>query len=414
MMDFKKIKNDFPIFSRRAKAGKRFIYLDNGATTHKPQQVIDAVVDFYAMHNSNVHRGLYDSGEQVTSLYEGSREKIAKFINAAKPEEVIFTSGTTDSINFVAQAWAIQNLKSGDEILITIAEHHSNMLPWQRVAKKVGAVLKFIPINKETFKVENPEKYLTPKTKLVAVTSISNVLGDIWQEEQLENLIKLAKQRGAKVLLDVAQAIAHKKIDVQKLDADFVAFSGHKMFSPTGVGVLYIKSELHEQVDPYKLGGGMVSLVTLEDANWAKPPQKFEAGTPPIAQAIGLGAAVDYIVQNINFDELIKHEAELCKILHAELNKIKCIKMAHNAQDCLRSGHLISFAVDGLHAHDIAGYVGGKGVSVRAGHHCAQPLARALGFESLVRVSLAAYNNAQDIEIFVAELKEALKFFGLV
>lgn len=414
MMKFKKLRDDFPIFSRKEKAGKRFVYLDNGATTHKPKQVVDMVVDFYTLHNSNVHRGLYDSGEQATALYENARKKIAKFINAAHSEEIVFTSGTTDSINFVAQAWAMNNLKSGDEIIITQAEHHSNLLPWQRVAAKTGAVLKFITINPKTFKVDDPEKYVTSKTRLIAVTCVSNVLGDIWQEGQLENLINLARKSGARVLLDAAQAVAHKKVDVQKLNVDFVAFSGHKMFAPTAVGVLFIKKDLHDQTEPYKLGGGMVNSVSLESASWAKAPHKFEAGTPPIAQVAALGVAVDYMEQNLNFDEVKEHEANLCKIILSELVKIKCIKLACNVEDCKRHGHLISFAVDGLHAHDIAGYIGGKGVSVRAGHHCAQPLAKALGFESLVRVSLAFYNTVEDVEIFVSELKEALKFFGLV
>jgi len=417
-MDFKKIRSDFPIFSKIEQMGRKFVYLDSAATTHKPQQVVDSIVDFYTLHNANVHRGLYDSGEHATALYEGAREKVAKFINAKASSEIIFTSGTTESINFVAQTWAVNNLKSGDEILLTQAEHHANLLPWQRVAKQTGAVLKFIPIfchpelDSGSIQINAPEHLVTPRTKLVAVTYISNVLGDIWNQGQLENLIKNAKAQGAKILIDAAQAVAHRKVDVQALDVDFIAFSGHKMFAPTGIGVLYIKSDLHDQVEPYKLGGGMVHSVSFESASWAKSPHKFEAGTPAIAQAIGLGVAVDYISQNLNFDQIAEHEVFLYKKLLSELVKIKKIRIAGNISEAEPHGSMVCFTVDGVHAHDIAGYLGGKGISVRAGHHCAQPLVKLLGFESLVRVSFGVYNTEQDVDTFVTELTEALKFFG--
>jgi cysteine desulfurase/selenocysteine lyase len=247
-------------------------------------------------------------------------------------------------------------------------------------------------------------------------------LGDIWGPSrnqsidigQIESLIAAAKKVGAKVLLDAAQAVTHKKVDVQFLDIDFLAFSGHKMFGPTGVGVLYVKSDLHGEVEPYQVGGGMVNSVSFENASWAQAPQKFEAGTPPIAQAVGLGAAVDYITNNLKFDKVASHEANLSKRLLTELVKIKCVKIVGNIQEIEKHGHLVSFAIDGVHAHDIAGYLGGKGVSVRAGHHCAQPLVKELGFESLVRVSFAVYNTDQDVDAFVVELKEALKFFGVI
>ncbi len=442
-MDFEKIRSDFPIFSKMKQLGRKFVYLDSAATTHKPQVVIDSLIDFYTLHNANVHRGLYETGEQATSLYESARDKVAKFINAKKSSEIIFTSGTTESINFVAQTWATANLKPGDEILLTQAEHHSNLLPWQRMAKQTGAVLKFIPINSKTFKVERsggefyvqknsgfchpeldsgsnpiiaPEHWVTPKTKLVAVTYVSNILGDIWATGQLENLIAEAKKRGAKILIDAAQAVAHRKVDVQSLDLDFMAFSGHKMFAPTGIGVLYIKSDLQDQIEPYKVGGGMVMSASFNNASWLQAPQKFEAGTPAIAQVIGLGAAVDYISQNLNFDQVAKHEAILYNQLLAELLKIKKIRIAGNISELEKHGHLngqlICFAIDGVHAHDIAGYIGERGGAVRAGHHCVQPLVNYLGFESLVRVSFGVYNTAQDVDSFITELKEALKFFG--
>ncbi|KKQ33139.1 MAG: Cysteine desulfurase [candidate division TM6 bacterium GW2011_GWF2_37_49] len=408
-MDFKKTKNDFPIFRQ----SKHLVYLDNSATTQKPQVVIDAVSKFYSEQNSNVHRGLYDHGEIATTLYESARQKIASFINAKHVEEIVFTSGTTESINFVANGWGLSHLRPGDEILITQAEHHANMLPWQYIAGKTGAVLKFIEINPATYLFNDPERFLTSRTKLIAVTHHSNVLGPVWGNncENLKKLISSAQKQGVKVLIDAAQIFAHQKFDVQALNADFVAFSGHKMFGPTGVGVLFIKKDLHEEVNPFMFGGGMVNSVSWESAKWAPAPHKFEAGTPPISSAIGLAAAVDYIQSNFDFNELKTHQAELCKTLVEQLNCISQVRIVGNIQLIESEGHLVSFAVEGIHAHDIAGFVGSKGIAVRAGHHCAQPLVKHLGFESLVRVSFAAYNTIYDVEVFVKELKSAITIF---
>ena len=408
-MYFKKIKSDFPIFRQ----SKQLVYLDNSATTQKPQSVIDAVSKFYSEQNSNVHRGLYDYGEIATALYETARQKIASFINAKHVEEIVFTSGTTEGINFVANGWGLSHLRSGDEILITQAEHHANLLPWQYVAAKTGAVLKFIEINPKTYQFDDPERFLTSRTKLIAVTHHSNVLGPVWGNncEYLKKLISAAQKQGVKVLIDVAQIPVHQKVDVQALNADFVAFSGHKMFGPTGVGVLFIKKDLHEAVNPFMFGGGMVNAVSWDSAKWAPAPHKFEAGTPPISSAIGLSAAVDYIQTKFDFNELKIHQAGLCKALIEQLSDIREVSVVGNIQLIEFEGHLVSFAVDGIHAHDIAGFVGSNGIAVRAGHHCAQPLVKHFGFESLVRVSFAAYNTVYDVEAFVNELKSAITIF---
>lgn len=417
-MNVNKIRKDFPMLSKSDRPARRsyeasesvgWVYLDNAATSHKPQQVIDAITTFYSHHYATVHRALYESGEFATTLYEAVRDKVATFINAAHRDEIIFTKGTTEGINFVASTWALQHLKPGDQIVLTKAEHHANLLPWQRVCQHTGAQLVFIPINPETYQVQNPLSYITEKTKLVAVTHSSNVLGDIWQLEQLEQVISKAHSVGAKVLIDAAQTAAHQKIDVQPLGADFLVFSGHKIFGPTGIGVLYIKKELHEEIEPYQLGGSMVFQVWFDKATWAPSPHKFEAGTPPIAQAIGLGATIDYIQTNIDFTALKKHEAHLCTLILSGLEKIDGITIVGNKQALEKNGHLVSFAVKDLHPHDVAAQLGNKNIAVRAGHHCAQPLVTHLGFQSLLRVSVAAYNTEQDIEIFLDELKKSVE-----
>jgi cysteine desulfurase/selenocysteine lyase len=408
-MDLKKIKSDFPIFKNVPK----LVYLDNSATTQKPQVVINAISKFYSEQNSNVHRGLYSEGEVATTLYEQTREKIATFINAKDSSEIVFTSGTTESINFAAYGWALRHMGPGDEILITQAEHHANLLPWQYVAMQTDAVIKFIEITPQTYTFDNPAIFLSPRTKLLAITHHSNVLGPVWgkDNQNLKKLIVAAKKQNIKVLVDAAQIPAHQQINVQELNADFVVFSGHKMFGPTGVGVLYIKKDLHDDVNPFMFGGGMVNSASWQGAKWAPAPHKFEAGTPPISSVIGLGAALDYIKLNLNFDALKKHQAELCSNLIEQLNKIKEVNIVGNQDLIKNEGHIVSFAIDGVHAHDIAGFVGNKGMAVRAGHHCAQPLVKHLGFESLVRASFAVYNDLHDVEAFVEELKKAIKIF---
>ena len=408
-MDFEKIRKDFPILSKVIDS-KALVYLDNAATTQKPNFVINSICDFYKNHNANILRGVYPLAEQATEMYENARQKIAKFINASDSCEIIFTGGTTDGINFIANSWGENNLKKDDEILLTEAEHHANFLPWILLAEKTGAKLKFIKINPKTFKLEFTNDLITEKTKFVALVHSSNVLGHIWQKNQFENVIKKAHEVGAKVLLDSAQTIPHQKINVQELNPDFLVFSGHKILGPTGIGILYIQKKIQNDIKPYKVGGSMVHSALSKNPTWVEPPQKFEAGTPPIAQAIGLGTAIDYINENIDFDELKKYEANLCSKLIDGLQKISSVKILGNIEELKQSGHLVSFFVEGIHVHDLAGLLGSKNVCVRAGQHCAQPLSTFLNVQASLRVSFYLYNTEKEVEIFLKELEEAIKF----
>jgi cysteine desulfurase/selenocysteine lyase len=399
-MSLKNIKKDFPIFLYKGP----FVYLDSAATSQKPQSVIDALEKFYTHYNSNVHRGIYELGETATILYEQARDKVAYFINAPYREEIIFTSGATEGINNIAFYFATSILHPGDEILLTQAEHHANLLPWQEVTRKTGAVLKYIPINKETLCCENPENFLTNKTKFVSITSYSNIIGDIWGPEKLKEFIYRAHTQKAYVLVDAAQSIAHEKIDIQKLDPDFMVFSGHKVFGPTGIGVLYIKKYLHDIIPPFKKGGSMVQQVTFTDATWAPAPQKFEAGTPHISGAIGLGVALDYFTEHFDYKDLAQYESALCYNFYEGLSKISFINIISNKERLKAGGHLISFSVDNIHAHDIASALGSKGIAVRAGALCAQPIVNLLGFDSLTRVSVAPYVTQENIEYTLREI----------
>jgi cysteine desulfurase/selenocysteine lyase len=401
----------FPIFDEK-KDHKRLVYLDTGATSQRPKIMIDAVHDFYTNRNASVHRGVYELSEWATEKYEEVRGKAAKYLNAADSSEIIFTSGTTDGINFVADAWALDHINEGDEIVTTQIEHHANLLPWQRVAKKRGAKLRFIELDKDTFLLKQPESDLiNNKTKLVALIHTSNVLGNVWEKGVLESIIEQAHKVGAKVLLDGAQSAPHKKIDLQKLQADFFAFSAHKMCGPMGLGVLYIKKDLHDEVEPYRVGGSMVHDVWLEKAEWADPPQKFEAGTPPVAQVVGFDKTIDFFNEQINFDALHKHEAEMCNKLVDELCKIEKVSIFGNQKVIKQSGHLVAFTVDGIHSHDIAAMLAMNGVAVRAGHHCALPLAKIFCIDASVRASFYMYNEMEDTEILVRSLKEIIKNF---
>ncbi len=400
----KKIKKDFPIFSHH----KNLIYFDNATTYQKPRQVIDAVSNFYKTANSNVHRSFYKLGEVATEQYEGTREKLRKFINAKDVSEIIFTKGTTESINFIANSWARDHLKPGDEIVTSKAEHHANFIPWQKVAQKTGATLKFINFNKQTGYLEDAEKLINKKTKLVAVTQASNVVGDVWEVGHLEKLIEKAHSVGAKVLLDSAQAIIHHKIDVQKLNPDFIAFSGHKMMAPTGIGVAYIKQELHGDVSPNQFGGSMIGDVSFEKAVCALPPKKFEAGTPPISSVIGWGSALDYIEKKVNFDELGKHEASLCNKALDGLCFIKGINIAGNIDNLRKHGYVISFTIDGIDSEKLANKLGAQEIAFRTGHHCAIPFVRHLGSDDFLRISLGMYNSQKDIETFLDGLQRSV------
>lgn len=374
------------------------MYLDNAATSQKPQQVIDAISNFYANQNASAHRGVYDMAEQATIAYEQARATTAVFLNAL-PEEIIFTKGTTEGINFIATAWALSNVHEGDEILVTELEHHSNLIPWQQVVATRKATLKYIPILPDgSLDLTELDRLLTKKTKLVAIVQVSNAIGT---HTPLEKIISSARAVGAHILVDAAQSVAHQKLDVKKIDCDFLVFSGHKIFGPTGIGVLYIAKKMHEQVQPYQFGGGMVYEADFESATWQKAPHKFEAGTPAIAQAIGLKAAFEYINTKINFNQLQKHEAQLCSLIIDEFSKVKKIRLLGPLDQLRQKGHLVSFTIEGMHAHDMASILNRYGICVRAGNHCAQPLAKKLGISASVRASFSAYNTVSEVEKFI-------------
>ncbi len=407
-MDIKKIRLDFPILNNY-KNGIKPVFLDSAASSQRPYQVINAISSFYENTYAAVHRGLYPQAEESTTLFEQAREKIAHFINA-QVNETIFTKGTTEAINFVATTWACNNLKPGDEIILSHVEHHANLIPWQQVAQKTGAVLKFIPLCKQTLILKPNEIKLSSRTKLVAVTLSSNVLGNVCEPEALERLIERAHAFGARVLIDAAQAVGHIPVDVKKLKADFLAFSGHKMLGPSGIGVLFINQELHEEVEPYQYGGSMVYDVSFTSSIFARPPAKFEAGTPPIAAAIGLGQTVDYFHKNINFESLENHYAKLSKSLIAGLKSIPGVTVYTPVTYQQTANHVVSFSVESVHAHDIADFLGRKNIAVRAGHHCAQPLIKYLEVQALVRASFAVYTTDDEIQCLLENLPIAINY----
>ena len=399
----KQLREDFPIFSQEIN-GYPLVYLDSAATSQKPQQVIDTVVDFYTKYNSNIHRSVHAFSEQATGMFEDTRKKVAEFIGAADSSEIIFTKGTTEGLNFVAATWGQTYVGQGDEILMTQMEHHANLLPWQQVAEKKGATLKFIPITKDgLLDLSELPNLISQKTKVVAVIHASNVLGT---HVDVATIAKAAHAVGAKVVVDAAQTSPHQKLDVQKLGCDFLAFSGHKMLAPTGVGVLYIKKELHDLVPPYQFGGGMVFEACYDKSIWQFAPYKFEAGTPAISQVVGLGAAIDYYNKNINFDDARKYEAQLTAQAIDGLQQMEKIKILGPIEQLKTSGHLVTFSVDGIHSHDVAAYLSNFGVCTRAGHHCAQPLAKKLGVASSVRASFMFYNTPQEVETFLRVMQD--------
>lgn len=385
---------DFPILKQMIN-GKPLCYLDNAATSQKPQVVIDALVDFYTTKNSNIYRGAHFFSEQATTLYEQARTRVAQFIGARNADEIIFTQGCTESINFVATAWAMKHINAGDEIVITGLEHHANMVPWQRVVAERHAILKVIPVHPDgSLVMDHLDDIITHKTKLVACVHVSNALGT---HIDVARLVMHAKQVGAYVLIDAAQSIGHQPVNVVDLDCDFLAFSGHKMLAPTGVGVLYIKQELHDEVDPYQFGGGMVFEVDYQTATYLKAPQKFEAGTPPIAQVIGLGVAINYL-QQVDFEQLRVHEAQLCTQLIDGLATIESVRILGPVEQLKKKGHLVSFVVDNIHPHDVAAYLSQEGICVRAGDYCTQPLFKKMHLSGSVRASFYLYNIAQEVD----------------
>jgi len=406
-LNTEKIKQDFPIFNQKIN-DETLVYLDNAATSQIPKFVEEKVRDFNEKERANVHRGVHALGLRATNQYESSRQKVANFIGANNAKEVIFISGCTDSLNLVAASFGEQNIQAGDEILVSIMEHHSNLLPWQQLAKRKQAKLNFIEINSDgLLDIENLKSKINSKTKIVALTHVSNVLGTI---NPIKELTDLAHEKGAIVVVDGAQAVGHFPIDVAELNVDFYAFSGHKMFAPTGIGVLYGKKDLLDKMLPYRLGGEMIANVTREGATWAEVPYKFEAGTPNIAGAIGLGAAIDYL-QSLDFDLIQKHEQELTSYALEKLKNISGLTIYGPQKSNGRIG-VISFNLKNIHPHDLATALDLNGIEVRAGHHCAQPLMASLDTESTVRASLSIYNTKDDIDKLVSSLHEAKEFFS--
>ena len=406
-LNVKKIKTDFPILKQKVN-GEQLVYLDNAATSQMTVSVEEKIKNFTEINRANVHRGVHTLGLRATNLYEESRQKVANFIGASSAKEVIFTSGCTDSLNLVAASFGEQNIQAGDEIVVSIMEHHSNLLPWQQLAKKKKAWLKFIEISKDgRLDLNDLKNKISSKTKLVALTHVSNVLGTI---NPIKEVIALAHEKDAVVLVDGAQAVGHFPVNVTNLGADFYAFSGHKMFAPTGIGILYGKKELLDKMPPYRFGGEMIANVTREGATWAETPQKFEAGTPNIAGAIGLAAAIDYL-NSIDLKLIQKHETELTAYALEKLSNISDLTIYGPKESYERTG-VISFNLKNIHPHDLATALDLNGIEVRAGHHCAQPLMESLQTKSTVRASLSIYNSKDDIDKLVSSLQEAKEFFS--
>ena len=393
------IKKDFPIFNN-----SDLVYLDNAATTHKPQSVLNAVDTLYREANANVHRALYSLGSESTERFENSRTKVADFINSNSAKEIIFTSGTTESINLLARSLG-NILNPGDEILISEMEHHSNIVPWQLTAERTGTTLNYIPVT-ETGELDlsEPEHYFKPNTKIVSITHISNVLGTI---NPVKKLAEMAHDMGALFIVDGAQGVPHLQVNVQDLGCDFYAFSGHKMLGPTGIGALWGKTELLNEMDPFMGGGEMIETVTMESSTWNDIPYKFEAGTPNFAQAVGLGAAVDYL-KTIGMSTIAEHEKKLTAYALNKINQIEGIRIHGSADE--RAG-VISFNVDGIHPHDLAQFLNEDNIALRVGHHCAQPLLSTLGETATARLSFYIYNDESDVDKFYDSLTNIRKYF---
>ena len=401
-----RIREDFPILSRRV-YGRPLVYLDNAATSQKPRQVIEALVRYYEGYNANIHRAVHCLGEEATSAYEEARAKVAAFINAPSPECIVFTRNTTESINLVAYAWGRANVREGDEILLTQMEHHSNLIPWQRLAAEKGARLRYIGLTgQQTLALDGMESLLDARTRLVAMPHVSNSLGSI---NPVERVAAVARRNGSVFLVDGAQAAPHLAVDVQAMDCDFYAFSAHKMLGPTGVGVLYGRRELLEEMEPFLGGGEMILRVTFESATWNDLPWKFEAGTPNIADVIAFGAAIDYL-QRLGMENVRAHEIELTAYALERLRALDDITI-YGPPDARERGGVVSFNLRDLHPHDVGTVLDRHGIAIRAGHHCTQPLMRALGIAGTARASFYVYNTPEEVDVFVDALRTARAFF---
>ena len=396
------LKKDFPLLENR-----NITYLDSGATTQKPVQVINALKDFYENYNANPHRGAYTLSIEATELYENTRAKIARFINAKKPEEIIFSKNASESLNLVANSYGMNNLNEGDEVVISIMEHHSNLVPWQKATKETKSKLSYMYINKD-FEIsdEEIENKISDKTKIVGITHVSNALGTI---NNVKKIIEYAHSKGAVVLVDASQSIPHMRIDVQDLDADFLVFSGHKMLAPLGIGVLYGKQKMLDKMAPFLMGGDMIEYVYEQETTFAPLPNKFEAGTQNVEGVIGLGAAIDYI-ENIGYDKIREIEDEIVSYAREELSKLNYLTLYLTPNKENHSG-VISFNINGIHAHDVSSILDSEGVCVRAGNHCAQPLMRYIGIDSTCRASFYFYNTKEDVDNLVSALNKAYNMF---
>ena len=406
MLDANKIREDFPVLSRKV-YGQPLVYLDNAATSQKPRAVIQTLVDYYEGYNSNVHRGVHALSMEATDRYEEAREKVSRFIGSETPECLIWTRNTTEAINLVANTWAQDNIKAGDEIVLTAMEHHSNLVPWQRVAREKGAVLRFLPLAEDcSLNLDDVDSIITPRTRLLSVVHVSNSLGTI---NPVKELIAKARAVGAAVLIDGAQSVPHMPVDVSDLDCDFLAFSGHKMLGPTGIGVLYVKREVLEQMEPFLTGGEMVLEVSYEDATWNDLPMRFEAGTPNIADAIALGAAVDYL-DALGMDNVRAHEVKLTQYALQRFRELEDLDVFGPTEPEKRGG-IISFHSGEVHPHDLGTVLDRQGIAIRTGHHCTMPLMRTLGVAATARASFYVYNTEDEVDLLVDGLKHALRYF---
>lgn len=406
-MNIKEIRSYFPILDQEVN-GEPLVYLDSAATSQKPVQVIEAIDQYYRGYNSNVHRGVHTLGTRATDAYEGAREKVRKFINAKSTQEVIFTRGTTTSLNTVAVSYARANLQEGDEIVISYMEHHSNIIPWQQAAKATGATLKYLPLQEDgTISLDDVRKTVTDKTKIVSITLVSNVLGVV---NPVKEIAKIAHDNGAVMVVDGAQGVPHMKVDVQSLDCDFLGFSGHKMCGPTGIGVLYGKKQYLEKMEPVEFGGEMIDFVDLYDSTWKELPWKFEGGTPIIAGAIGLGAAIDFL-EEVGMDQILEHEHQLSAYALERMSTVEGITIYGPKEAGKRAG-LVTFNLPEVHPHDVATVLDAEGIAVRAGHHCAQPLMKWLKASATARASFYLYNTNEDIDKLVKGLLKTKEYFS--
>jgi cysteine desulfurase/selenocysteine lyase len=405
-LDVAALRRDFPLLATSTRGRHPLVYLDNAATSQKPRPVLERLDRFYATENANVHRGVYELSERATAAYEGARELARRFVNAASSREIVFVRGTTEGINLVAASWGRRHLGPGDEVLLTAMEHHSNIVPWQLVCEERGAVLRVIPMDRRgELRLDAYAELLGDRTRIVAVTHVSNSLGTI---NPVGEIARLARERGVPVLVDGAQAAPHLKVDVQELGVDFYTVSGHKMFGPTGIGVLYGRAPLLEGMPPYQGGGDMIKTVTFARTTYADPPARFEAGTPHIAGAVGLGAAIEYL-ERLDWEAISAHERDLLEYATARLQEIPGVRLVGTAA---HKASVVSFVVDGVHAHDVGTIVDREGVAIRTGHHCTQPVMDFFGVPATARASLAFYNTREDVAALAAAVRKVRHVFG--